>query len=1008
MKTVLLKKTALRVCIGICLASLSPLPPAQAASTDGALAGHVTGSSLEGAQVTVRNPETGFTRTVKVETDGSYRFPFLPVGRYTLEAGKPGSPMTTLDEVAIGLGNTTTADIVLGQVATLETIKVNATGVITAIDVSSVESATNVTREELARLPVERSAQAVALLAPGVVKGDFGGISFGGSSVAENTTYINGLNVTDFYNRIGFSEVPYSFYKEFQVKTGGYSVEFGRSTGGVINAVTRSGTNEFKFGAEAVWEPSFLQDNGKDHYDAAGHPYYVASHDEYDRSSLNLYASGPLIKDKLFFFVMAEPRSYEPTNTSSSGNLINDGKADDGFWGAKVDWQINDKNLLELLAFSDKNKTATKVYPFDLASDTRGRQQDTQFLDNGGKNWSLTYTGYLTDALSMKVLYGENKRDFSAKGTNDIECARVRDLRAVGDGDIGCTQTRSVSSRLDDRKAARMDFEWKLADHLLRFGLDREDNTSNHRQFYPGPDRLLYEIRDVSPGATLANGGVVPDGVDAYVRTRINEVNGSFQTLNTAYYLEDNWSVTPNFVLNLGLRREGFDNKNSDGASYIKSDGNIAPRMGFSWDIKGDGRSKLFGNLGRYFLPVANVINIKQAGGFRDERTFYAFDGFQPYEYNGSTYQRPILGTQIGPVDNSQGDGTVGDLRGEVDADIKTVHQDELILGFQSMLDDHWSYGIRGTYRKLTHAIDDMEITSNGLLCDGEPGYIGYIMGNPGENATVYTDTNCDGVPDDYVTIDTSRAGWALYDDDGNYIGERGWVKPKRNYKALDLQIDRAWDGKWALNASYTLAFNKGNAEGPVNSDTGFSDTGRTENFDDPWVNLGGDGYLPNDRRHQFKFRGTYGFNEHWQLGGTLNAQSGRPVSAFGVGNPFDGTNYHSNYICVDRCTFHIDPVTGEHIDYLPSERVYAHSQRGAGGRLPWTYDLGASITYLQSFDHTNLRVKLSVYNLLNQQRLSSVDEQFESDIGSLNQTYEQGTGYQAPRYGQLIVSLDF
>ena len=61
----------------------------------------------------------------------------------------------------------------------------------------------------------------------------------------------------------------------------------------------------------------------------------------------------------------------------------------------------------------------------------------------------------------------------------------------------------------------------------------------------------------------------------------------------------------------------------------------IAPRFGFSWDVKGDNRSKIFGNAGRYFLPVANVINIKQAGGFLDERTYYVFGGFAPFEYNG-------------------------------------------------------------------------------------------------------------------------------------------------------------------------------------------------------------------------------------------------------------------------------------------------------------------------------------------------------------------------------------
>ena len=103
--------------------------------------------------------------------------------------------------------------------------------------------------------------------------------------------------------------------------------------------------------------------------------------------------------------------------------------------------------------------------------------------------------------------------------------------------------------------------------------------------------------------------------------------------------------------------------------------------------------------------------------------------------------------------------------------------------------------------------------------------------------------------------------------------------------------MDRAWDGKWSMNAAYTLAFNEGNAEGPVNTDTDFGDTGRTENFDDPWVNYGGFGYLPNDRRHQIKLRGAYGFGEDWRVGMTLNAQSGRPISAFGSANPFDGTN---------------------------------------------------------------------------------------------------------------------
>ncbi|MFS8064248.1 MAG: TonB-dependent receptor plug domain-containing protein, partial [Luteimonas sp.] len=863
------------------------------------------------------------------------------------------------------------------------------------VDVTSTESATNITKKELDRLPVARSADAVAQLAPGVTKGSFGGISFGGSSVAENTVYINGLNVTDFYRRVGFSSIPYSFFKEFQIKTGGYSVEFGRTTGGVINAVTKSGTNDFHYGTEFVWRPGSLQTRADDK------PLVVGRFDEIDNRSLSGYASGPIVRDKLFFYAMYEARDFNTINTSDDGANYFNAHSDSPFWGAKLDWQIADGHLLELLAFSDKNEIAKDDYNFDPVLGTRGGFNNTQFTKSGGTNWALTYTGYLSDDLSMKLLYGGNKRNRVQNSLNDINCSRVRDRRAGG-GDVGCTTSGLIEKGLDDRQAARADFEWSLGDHLLRFGLDREVNTSDNVSFYPGLDRLLYEIRSTTPGATLENGGTVPAGAGTYVRTRQQEVTGTFETLNTAYYLEDNWSVSPSFVLNVGLRIEGFDNKNGEGNTYIKMDNLLAPRFGFAWDVNSDGRSKIFGNVGRYFLPVSNIINVKQAGAFLDERTFYVFNGFEDFVYNGQTYQRPILGPQIGPVDNSQGDGTVGDLRGEVDADMDPVYQDELILGYQSMITDKWSWGVRGIYRKLHNAIDDMEITSNGILCGGSPGYVGYVMANPGEDVTVYTDTDCDGENDGYVTIDTSRKGWALYDDAGDYVGELGWVKPKRNYKALELVLDRAWDEKWNFNASYTLSYGKGNAEGPVNTDTGFSDTGRTEHFDDPFVDRASYGPLPNDHRHQLKLRGSYALNQNWQMGATLNAQSGAPITGFGVGNPFDGTNYNSNYICIANC-----------LSENASERVYAISPRGGYGRMPWTFDVGASLTYERAIGPSNLRVTLSAFNLFNQHTVTEVDQVLEDDIGHLNTqanggTFLQGTSYQSPRYAQLTVTLDF
>jgi hypothetical protein len=1009
-------KTAMYIALGMSLASALPMTTAHA-NSDGSLVGRLTDGDnkpLADAEVTVRSPETGFSRTVKADADGHYRFARLPVGKYVVEATRGGASMGKLAEVTVGLGAATTANVTLA-VSTLEEVQVLGTRIVQAVDVKSTESAMNVTREELELLPVERDVLSVALLAPGLTRGDSSmcvagncGVSFGGSSIAENTVYINGLNVTDFYNRVGASAVPYAFYKEFQVKTGGYSVEFGRTTGGVINAVTRSGTNEFDFGTEVVWEPSFAQSSKSDRFNRDGSPRIIGRHDEYDRTNATVYASGPIIKDRLFFFALYEARDYNKLNTNDAGTAFQDGVADDAFWGAKIDWQISDEHLLELLAFSDENERVTDTYAYTLATNQRGAFQGKSFNETGGMNWAVTYTGYLFDNFTVKALYGENERDAAIAADTDLECSRVQDRRANRNTfiDLSCSRSSSVLARTDNREAARLDFEWALGSHQLRFGVDHETNTSDHSDFNTGPDQLLYELFRAPAGGEIVNDTTLAAGTE-YVRTRNDGVAGEFETINSAYYLEDNWSVTDSLVLNAGVRVEAFDNKNSDGDSYIKIDDMVAPRVGFSWDLKGDNRTKLFGNAGRYFLPVANVINIKQAGGFIDERTHYFLSGLESFTFNGQTYQRPILGAQFGPIDNSQGDGTVRDLRGTVDQDMDPVYQDELILGFQTMLNDKWSWGVRGIYRDLNNAIDDMRILSTGIVCAGRPNRAGFVMGNPGDPLTIYSDTNCNGAGgtqgdnDALVTVDLSRDGWAHFTGNnggGTYMGfTSGFPEPKRTYKALEFVLDRAWDQQWALNASYTLAYSKGNAEGPVNSDFNFADSGRTEAFDDPWVNFGGYGYLANDRRHQVKLRGSYGLGEHWRFGASLNAASGRPISRMGVGNDVDGQSFHSFMICTANCTA---PV---------GQRVYELHPRGTEGRTPWLFDLGLNVTYEHSFAVADLQVKLTVYNVLNQEREVEVNEIFQNSItGTPISSYGLGQAYQSPRYATLTMKLEF
>lgn len=1002
-----LRKSVLCMAMGLCLSSLAAAPVMAQSVT-----GSVAGQAAAGSTVTITNPDTGFTRTVTASADGSYRFPFVPVGNYTVQA-EGASPVN----IAVSLGNATTVNLGAGA-TNLAAVQVVGSRIITPVDVSSTESATNITAQQIERIPVERSVTSVALLAPGVASGSaaFGGISFGGSSVAENAFYINGLNVTDFYNRVGFSEAPFDFYQEFQVKTGGYSVEFGRTTGGVVNAVAKSGTNEFHYGGKLVYGPREWESASHDSY-LDGDRYLTRSRDSGDSLRANVWASGALVKDKLFFFGMYEGRKVEPWNTNNSGTTFNKAESDDGFWGATMDWNVTDNNILSLMAFSNANRYDNVTYDYDFDTDTVGEELTRSYSEGGGTNWALSWTSYLTDNLSMKLMRGETNRDSVAGSPADADCNYVTRASGVVDPGVplGCTNSSTIYDRADTREQTRADFEWMLGDHLLRFGLDMESNTSDLDQVYAGPDGLQYNVYTATGGTQNSNCGgfFVPDGYTACIRARQYKIFGEFESTNKAYYLEDNWSVTDDLVLNLGLRYEEFDNKDGEGTTYIEMKDMWAPRFGFAWDMKGDGTTKLFGNVGRYFLPVANVINIKQGGALLDARSYYGFGGWEIRERDGVQYAMPILGEFLG-FDDDQGDGTVGDLRSEVDADMDPVYQDELILGFQQQLSAAWSWGVRGIYRKLNNAIDDINITATHC------GRIGstWVMGNPGEDVTIWGDTDCDGTKDGYVTIDTSKEGyWTEADNyvyrDGRWryanstaTGQMGWEKPKRTYKALEFQVDRAWDERWMFNASYTLSWSEGNAEGPVNTDTNFGDTGRTENFDDPFVNRLGYGPLANDHRHQIKLRGAYALTDNWRIGATVDARSGGPITAFGVGNPYNWKLYHSYYLCVENCSPPDGAVEGD--TWSTSDRVYEHSPRGGAGRMPWIIDVGTSLSYNREFAWGEFNAKLSVYNLFNNQKPVWVYQDLESSVGERDPFFGQERYLQGARYGQLTLSLEF
>jgi hypothetical protein len=999
------RKATLCVALGACLVSMASVAVAQSVS------GAVAGRASAGDQITVTNPATGLSRTVTVAADGSYRLSQLPIGDYQLQARRDGQPVGEPITVNVPLGGTTTINLGReGDIANLDAVQVIGSRVVNRVDVYSTEVSTNVNREELARLPVDQSLASVAILAPGVVSGNssFGGISFGGSSVAENSVFINGLNVTDFYRRQSFSTAPFDFFREFQVKTGGYSVEFGRSTGGVINAVTRSGSNELEGGVTFTVEPSAWQARAEDRYYDDGNINVRSSQDFDSFMKANVWASGPLVRDRLFLFAMYEQRAGDAGFTNPIGSTWTTNENNDGFWGAKLDWNITDDHRLELLGFSDEADLQAKAYGYDFASATTTSFTGDSTSQSGGKSGSITYTGRFGENFTTKAMYGINRSRALVSSPADALCAQVlidnasygTTYTAMGRPPVSChpSASSSVVDHHDEREVGRLDFEWALGDHLLRFGVDREVMTTDRTTSYPGPAQTRYTVYGRSPGTLLDNGAVVPPGVNAIVMGRKRIDGGVFDTTANAYYLEDNWNITSNLLLNVGVRVDAFENKTASGGSFIKMDNLVSPRLGFSWDMKSDGSTKLYGNAGRYYLPVTNNINYTFAGGLTDEYTYFALGGWSAATnpITGASYMAPVLGAQIGPVDDDM-NITVGDLRQSVDRDLDAVYQDEFILGFQSMISQAWSWGVNGTYRKMDNALDDVRINA---LCGVRHGTL-FPIANPGDELTLWGTTAMGCAQDGWVTIDTSREGYIT-------VGSNrivGYSAPRRTYKAVEFQIDRAWDDRWAFNASYLWSKSEGNHEGPVNSDTNYGDTGMVQHWDHP-ANNQRYGDLFNDHRHQVKIRGSYKVNEMWSFGGTLTALSGGPITAFGVSWPdenfavasftSEGSGGGTGWLCVQNCA---GPYAG---------RVYEFSPRGDFGRMPWIYNLGASVTWTLPVENIDLKARFSVYNLLNEQEVINVRGRYEANPGVVRPYFGTGTRWQAPRSAQLVVTWNF
>jgi hypothetical protein len=1010
-RSIPLRKTSLATALGLFVASMA----AYGQSTTSSIFGRVP--AQPGESVVVSNG-AGLSRTVGVDSQGRYNATQLPTGTYSVTLMRDGKEVQRRDNVVLRVGvgvdiSFSAEGTEAGSVNAKQLAGVNVTAnAVPPIDVSSVDSRTVVTAEQLARLPLPRTAEAAALLAPGAVTAAGGAtsttgeplVSFGGSSSTENAYYINGFNTTDPFNAKGGIALPYGSIDQEEAYTGGYSAQYGRTDGGVINMIGKSGTNEWHFGAQYVYAPQDWRSgvdntyymNGLPPTPVAGRLYDPGRDDGYWTSTYDAYVGGPLIKDKLFVFasVEANDQGGHTVNNVDAGTSQHY-KVNNPKWYAKVNWNINDSNLLELTGASEKRMTSGTIYNYDYAN-----QRDAGFkafssnTKLGGDMWSAKYTGYLTDSLTLNAMYGKmttvNYSGPVGYNPNLTYIGGKTNQNPALNGGVPITNAQTltqISNPGNSYKTSnlRVSLTYVLGSHTITAGIDNlRSNARDQGHITTGPGGYYWSYGhtdhpELPTAAKLGVGPLIdyPNGAGGYYVTKNIDVSGAgLLTTQRAEYIEDNWQVSDRWLLSIGLRNDAFTNYNGAGQPYMRQTSpQWAPRLGFSWDVYGDGTFKVYGNAGRYYLgqPLApgGVAN----GVLRTQQYF---------TYSGIASDGTPTGlTQVsGPVSANNFFGQAPDPRTLTAHNIKAQDQDEFILGFTKTAGPKWVYGAKFTRRMLRHNLDDY---CNAQAVVGKAASMGI---DDVDDSTCY-----------YINPGIANT-FAVRDASGNYHDvtlsnkEIGFTHMVRRYYALEGFLEHPFDGRWYGKVSYTFSRSYGNTEGQGQSDIMAVGGIQNMDWDFPELMVYANGPQGNDHTHQLKAFGYYQINPEWLVSGNLSLISGGPKYCLGLygTNPLDtSTNDPDGY--------------GSAYHWCDGKPVVP----GSLGRLPWVKQVDLGVQYRPAFADHKLGFHLDVFNVFNDQAQLNLNQAMYSDrAGTPNPLYGTPRVLQPPRYARMSVTYDY
>jgi TonB dependent receptor len=772
----------------------------------------------------------------------------------------------------------------------------------------------------------------------------------------------------------------------------------------VINQVGKRGSNDWHFGGQILWEPEFARsDSGDLHYlsglpanPVAGNPtlYQPSSKEKSWTTTVSTYVGGPLIKDKLFFFVAGEFERQQGTQINSVTNApyvqgpYNDYRYNDPRWYAKLDWNITDSNILELTGASDKNERQGALYDYNYSTEQRaayiGQANNEKY---GGNLYTAKYTGYITDSLTVTALYGKmHTLEYIAPGGYDDSLTYIDNAinqnPALSAG-VPRTNSQSVLTLYDPNRGdkttnSRLDISYVLGEHTFSAGIDNQTTHAIAQGTQTSGPGYYWNYGKADPNTPISTGLGVPatggfpnGGQGYYVIKDIASSLASVRSTQRAQYVEDKWQVNDRLLLSLGLRNDQFENFNRDSEDYItQHKPQWAPRLGFSWDVSGDSSFKVYGNAGRYYLGLPLNPALNAAGASLNTSQYFTYSGIAA---DGTpTGLTPFSA----PVSSNNYFGVLPDPRTVTAQNIKSEYQDEFILGFTKTLGANWIYGVKLTQRILRNAIDD--------YCD-----VGRVLDKAAALGYDVTSTNS------CYLFNPGRANtFTLIDTSGRYVSvplsnaELGFGSLKRQYYAAEFLLEHPFDGKWYGKIDYVFSRSYGDTEGQLRSDLQQTAASTSEDWDNAQIMENTNGPQNNDHTHQLKLFGYYQLSPDWLISGNLSVISGNPRICLGYYGPdhADPDGYGGSY---------------HFCNGLPSPP-------GSQGRLPWTSQVDLGTTWRPGFAAHKLGFSANVFNLFNEQRVTNAYPFSETDPKVTDPQFGVAQVRQLPRYVRLSVSYDY